>query len=202
MTKVYVVVPTLDHDAAFRNTALALRSAGMDTKVSVVHDKVGVGFTKTVNAGLSQMPDWVRWVCILNDDVNPMTDDWLYKLYKAIVDEPEYGLAGPSGPCRTPPQNKGIPGAPFGIEEVSHLAFFCTLIRREALEAIGGLLDRDFNHYGSDVHACWKARGAGYKPVWVRHVYVDHEVGDPIEPWATEDRQTLKRKLRENGGKL
>lgn len=188
-----IVIPTLSPNKAYATGQVAQESAGIYTRLYIVHDTKGLGFTRTVNRGLRKIQK--GHICLLNDDVFPMTDDWLRKMCDAIADTPELGLAGPSGPCRTPPQNTGLPGDPYGIKQVSHLAFFCTLIKRNVIDAIG-LLDEDFIHYGSDVDYSWRARKAGIIPSWVRHVYVDHGVGEFLEPWHTQDAAMLKRKLK------
>ena len=196
LPEVFVVVPTLDPVTALKNTQGAMLSSGMFTSVNIVHDKLGEGFTRTVNRGLRALPAHADWVCILNDDIEPMTENWMYRLYKELVDEPSFGLAGPSGPCRTPPQNSGLPGAPYGVKVCSHLAFFCVLIKRDVFDEVGWL-DEDLQHYGSDNILSWAAEIAGFKSIWVRHVYVLHEVSVPLEPWFSQDRKMLKRKIGE-----
>ena len=189
-----IVVPTLAPGPAEVAVQRNVACAGCSTIVDIVHDTKGEGFTRTVNRGLRRAN--TDYVCILNDDVESYTDDWLAKLRDVIHGMPGLIAAGPSGPCKTTPQNTGIPGAPYGVIPVSHLAFFCVVLKMHVLEEVG-FLDEDFTHGGSDVFMCWAARKLGYVPVWARHIYVAHTVHEHRADWHRADQQTLKRKLIE-----
>jgi GT2 family glycosyltransferase len=189
-----IVIPTLNVERATSTAECAEEWADWPAITMIVEDRQQRGFTHTVNRGVSEAR--TNYVCLLNDDVMPMTDGWLRQLRDAIHDRQNWGLVGPSGPCRTHPQKTGLPGAPYGLRVVSHLAFFCVLIKREVFNKVG-TLDEDFPHYGSDTEFCWRANHAGYESVWARHVYVDHEVHDQIEPLATRAAELLVMKLRE-----
>jgi len=130
-----LIVPTLSPKRAHKTAKYAQECAGRSVILHVVHDNKGHGFTRTVNRGLRQAK--TAYICLLNDDCEPMTDGWLHRLHKGMQVDPRIGFIGPSGPCRTPPQNRGVPGAPYGIIPVSHVAFFCVLIRREVLDEVG-----------------------------------------------------------------
>lgn len=132
-------------------------------------------------------------LCILNDDcvVEP---GWLARLWGELEGFPECWFAGPSGACRTPPQNTGVKNDERPPRVVSHLAGFCLVVRREAIQALGPL-DEQFRHYGSDVDWQWRAaREYGKKSLWVPGVWVDHELHDPLEPWFTMDNYFFWRR--------
>jgi len=188
-----LIVPSLNKDRARETGQRARVSAGYPSTLFVAYDKDRSGFTKTVNNALrkTQSP----FVCLLNDDARPFTSGWLRHLVNALIERPNAGFAGVSGNCRTRPQAFGLPGSPYGVIEVGHVAFFCTLIRRRALEDVK-YLDEKFIHYGSDVDVQWRAKRHGWKSVWVRHVYVYHDLGDFIQPWKNIDQETFDRRWK------
>lgn len=188
-----IIIPTLHPNDAYETGFLATANAGCDTVLNVVHDTRGDGFTKTVNRGLRTLT--TEYVCLLNDDAVPITENWLVLLKEAINTKPDYGFAGPSGKCRGELQSSGHLGMPFELRTVLFLSFFCTLIRREVFDDVG-LLDEDFIHYASDNWLTWIAYKAGWRSVLARHVYVEHEVGETIWPWKIQDKMTLRRKLQ------
>lgn len=124
--------------------------------------------------------------CILNDDCE-VRIGWLATLWDELERRPDCWFAGPSGPCRTAPQNTGRPGDERRPEIVSHVAGFCLVIRRKAIEALGPL-DETFRHYGSDVDYQWRAaKEHGKRTLWIPGVFVDHELHAPHEPWHSMD---------------
>lgn len=133
-------------------------------------------------------------MCLLNEDAEPVTPSWLRTLTEEM--HRREGLrvwfAGPSGPCRTAPQNGGRVGDKRRPRVVGHLAGFCLLIRREALDALGGL-DERFVHYGSDVELQWRARREhGARSLWVPGVYCKHELHPPRRmDWHEKDNRLL-----------
>jgi hypothetical protein len=162
-----------------------------NVKVAVVLDERGEGFTRTVNRGLA-----LAWgdVCLLNEDAEPVTEGWLRTLTEEMRrrEELRVWFAGPSGPCRTAPQNGGRVGDQRRPRGVKHLAGFCLLIKREALDALGGL-DERFVHYGSDVELQWRAwREYGARSLWVPGVYCKHELHPPRRTdWYERDNRLL-----------
>jgi len=159
-----------------------------NVETDLVADESGEGFTATVNRGLE---GYAGDVCLLNDDAMPLTDGWL-AILKREMDRREaltVWFAGPSGPCRTAPQNGGRMGDHRRPRLVSHLAGFCLLIKAEAIQRLEALDDR-FIHYASDVDYQLRARqDFGARSLWVPSVYVEHELHPPRQPWWDEDQQ-------------
>ena len=189
-----IIVPTLDWAVGIKTGRAALANAGCDALLDIIVDEYGEGFTRTVNRGLRTLS--TPYVCLLNDDAYPVTDNWLVLLRDAIDSKPEYGFAGPSGRCRGEVQSSGWPGMPYGLRNVLLLSFFCVLIKRAVLEDVG-LLDEDFAHYASDNWLMFEAYKRGWRGVLVQHVFVEHAVGKTIQAWKLADKETLRRKLRE-----
>ena len=76
---------------------------------------------------------------------------------------------------------------------------FCLMVRRQALERIGGMDEALF--LGSDdLDLCWRLRLSGYKLLIARDVYVQHVGGQSFsqadEGWVQEKLQESTRVLR------
>lgn len=195
-----ILIPTLDEAAAWMTGETAKARAGIDCDVLIVEDWTRSGYTRAVNRGLALIEASDARdddVCILVDDCEPC-EDWLRMLQEALrerADLPAW-FAGPSGPCRTPPQNSGRPGDKRRPCVVPHLAGFCLYITREALDKLGGL-DEAYTHYASDVDLQRRAqRDYGAKSVWVPGVYVDHGLHPPHMEWWRKDQDLLYSRWR------
>lgn len=116
------------------------------------------------------------------------------QLIEALNKNPRFGIAAPSGPCRIKPQNTVGPGAPYGVVEVSRpLSWFCAVIRLEVLQDVG-LFDPNFIHYGDESDFHQRAKRQGWKSIWVRHVYVHHELGPVDIAWKAHDVKYYRSK--------
>jgi len=195
-----IVIPTLDRMMAMTAANQALLLAGLENVRAIVAvDEERTGWTRNVNRNLpltmNQDGTWTANddLCILNDDCQVRLG-WLATLWGELEDRNEYWFAGPSGPCRTAPQNTGRLNDERRPQEVSHCAGFCLVVKREAIQALGPL-DETFRHYGSDVDWQWKAqRDFKKKTLWVPGVYVAHGLHEPHEPWyALDNMQFWKR---------
>lgn len=180
-----VIIPTLHLSVGME------KAKGLDN-YKIVVDTRREGFTKTVNRGLAKNMHH-EFVCLLNDDATPIAENWLDKLVEVFSWAKNVGFVGPSGTCRTAPQNTGVIGDKRLATPVSHLAFFCVVIRTEVLRQVG-LLDEDYIHYGSDIDLQLRAKKLGFYPVWRPDVYVKHEVKTPIAGWSQHDTNLLRSK--------
>ncbi len=178
-----IIIPTLDRAQAERTA----ERAGIAEPVIVV-DEARAGFTQTVNRGLRESLDG-ELVGVLVDDAEPVTKDWLKRLTDPF-DKSQVGFVGPSGPCRTDPQNQGKPNEPLRYILVDHLAFFCVVMRTQMLKEVG-LLDESFVHYGSDVDLQWRARQHDWYSLWAKGVYVHHGLHYPVGEWWARDMRLL-----------
>jgi hypothetical protein len=185
-----VVVPTLDRERGKRVAQAACDNAGTDAYPAVSVDHNHEGYTATVNRALRQLEG--ETVCLLVDDC-ATSDGWLCALNEAMIERAKSNcwFAGPSGPCRTIPQNGGRPGDRRQPQFVMALAGFCLLIHRDALIMLGGL-DARYRHYASDIDLQFRGRQYyGARSLWVPGVYVAHELHAPLEPWWTQDHETM-----------
>lgn len=184
-----LIVPTLDITSGAATAETAQANAGMPCRVVIAVDSVRQGYTKTVNEALADVEGDA--VILVDDCVTG--PGWLAALHEAVyaLASLKVWFAGPSGPCRTWPQNSGRRGDKRRPKLVSHVAGFCIYARAEAV-ALG--LDERFCHYASDVH--WQRRARrdyGAKAIWVPGCYVDHEVHEPYEEWWQHDQALLAK---------
>lgn len=187
-----ILIPTTDLQRAEKTAQLAAITAGVpNLEIDIIIDEGREGFTATVNKGLRRCEGAV---CLLNDDAVPLTERWLALLRDEMDRRSALRVwfAGPSGPCRTAPQNGGRVGDRRRPRLVNHLAGFCLLVKAEAVEVLGGL-DERFRHYGSDVD--WQRRARrdfGARSLWVPGCFVKHELHPPRQPWWDEDQKLLE----------
>jgi hypothetical protein len=189
-----IIIPTIDIARAEVTAAMALLNAGTDARIDIVGGEPR-GFTATVNEGLERLRPGED-ACILNDDITAFPYGWLAALRAGLYAADDYAISGPSGKSSTTPACHGKPGM-VGLEDVAQLSFWCVLIKRAALDALG-LLDARFIHYGSDNEYCHRARKHGYRLVWVRGVYLEHKHhgSGKRREWWERDRRLLMEVLR------
>jgi GT2 family glycosyltransferase len=115
-------------------------------------------------------------------------------MVEALGENPRYGLAAASGPCRSKPQSDGYPGMPLGVVVADHpLANFCQVVKAQLYRDLG-LHDTELIHYSDESDFSMRARAAGWLEIWVQDVWVDHRVSLPIQEWWEHDRAVFKRK--------
>lgn len=186
-----LIVPCTDAPQGQTTMRALTDRAGYPTYPVLIYDEHRTGYTSAVNQGLMTAMEREEDACICVDDVRPTQDDWLRMLVEGAALSDDIWFAGPSGACRTPPQNMGRPGDDYGVQYVSHVAGFCWLIKYEALRRLG-LLTEGLENYGSDVDYQWRGRRLGGRSVWVRHVYVEHELHAPRQPYWDEDNERFR----------
>ncbi len=151
-----------------------------------------VGFVRGNNAGIAATaPD--SDVVLLNNDIEFSQRDWLPQLAACAQSAPDVGVVGcrlvlPDGrllhagtyimPDTVWGQQVGSlerdVGQYSGVHEVQGIVFACAYIRREVLDAIGGLA-LDFESYFEDTDFCLRARQAGWKTLLCGDVTLIHD---------------------------
>ena len=134
-------------------------------------------------------------LCLLNDDVEVITDDWLEKLVAriqlpgvgavgALLYYPDdtiqhagviLGLSGVAGHAfiKYPKGTRGYFGRAALEQDLSCVTAACMVVRRDAFDAIGGFnetLAIAFN----DVDLCMRLRQRGWRIVWTPQVELYH----------------------------
>jgi GT2 family glycosyltransferase len=198
----WIVTPTLDKETGQRAIVGATATAGVPCLTHVEVDVHHEGGTRTANRALAATAQALTpFVCYINDDVSFPQSGWLKRLIEALQSDERYGIAGPSGHCGTNPQRRGYPDMPAGIIEVRQLSYFVAVFRREVLDELGPL-DEDFYHWGCDSDYNKRARAAGWKRIWVRDVWVEHNSvphtrrSPQVQAWKAHDVALYRRKWR------
>jgi len=172
--KVVITTATLDPERGRTTLALAEATAGLDCKTIMAVDTKQHGGVKTANhawrEALKFDPDYLIYI---NDDVKAKQEGWALELIRALRIRADYGIAAPGGRCVTNPQNKAKPGMARGVFVVSSLSFLAVAIKRAVLDKLG-VFDERYIHFGCDSDYCKRAQAAGWKCIWVRHVYLVH----------------------------
>ena len=192
-----IIIPTLDIVGAAATAAAATANAGVPCGVVLVGECERRGGVIPTNAGLvAALQLAPRYIVHLNDDACPITNNWLALMIQALEENEKYGMAAPSGPCRSIPQSKGRAGMPYGVRVVDHpLANFCQVVKSQVYRRVG-LHDEELIHYSDESDFSMRARLEGYSEIWVQHVFVQHEVTDKIKDWWEHDRAYYKRKWK------
>ena len=135
-----------------------------------------LGFAGGANAGIQASRGDA--VCLLNSDTIP-TGRWLARMDR-VRRQYGAGLVGPytnraKGPQRKRPFHRWIPYLKLRTRELPMLPFFCVLIDRSVIEAIG-LLDERFG-LGTfeDDDYCRRAKAAGFSCFVAGRTWVWHE---------------------------
>lgn len=148
--------------------------------VSYIWSDAPLGFTCAVNLGIEHSQDY-DYIVLFNDDCELLpqpVNHWIERLYAPFSDD-KVALTGPLYD-RCPSTGRDF------------FLFFCVMIRKTALDALGGKLDEAYNPgAGEDCAFChdaedagWKLAAVGGEPVWA-------DRGDPsLEPhqqgqWCT-----------------
>jgi GT2 family glycosyltransferase/glycosyltransferase involved in cell wall biosynthesis len=150
------------------------------------------GFVRGNNAGI-EAADPSSDIVLLNNDLLFTQHDWLDRLRRCAAADPEVGVVGcrlvlPDGrllhagtymmPDTIWGQQIGSlekdVGQYSGVREVEGIVFACAYLRRELIDAIGGLA-LDFESYFEDTDYCLRARDAGFRTVVCGGVTLVHD---------------------------
>jgi len=168
---ILIVIPTLDYNRGLEVGRRAQIAAACDTRLVVIHDKRGQGFTKTANRGLQRRKPGED-VCLLNDDIITFNYGWLKILSEALRLKPKRGIVGPSGKSAGIAKRGRV--GDYGTRTAWMLPFWCVLISHGLLDDLG-YLNENLIHYSSDTLYCVEARQAGWHIEWVKSVYLWHQ---------------------------
>ena len=188
---VAIVIPTLDIARAAEAATIARQHAGTSCAVVIVWDHTRRGGIKPANAGFQAALDLgAPFICYLNDDCKMAQKDWLKRMVAVLNSNGAFGIAAPSGHCRSNPQRKGKLGEKAGYFIVdAPLAWFCAVIKRQVFLDVGSGFDKDLIHYAGDSLFSSHAHAKGWKSVWVRDVYAEHHPIEKIADWDHHDRK-------------
>jgi glycosyltransferase involved in cell wall biosynthesis len=157
------------------------------------------GFTRAANRGIALAKPGNHVVLLNNDAL--VAPGWLEAMLAVPRLEPDVGIvvprqllapATPTVAIHAPAANihldadvslsahhgnvlPRLPGHPLGLVELSFAPFFCVLLTRPLLDALGPLDERRGRHYGSDALYCLAARElAGLRIIYTPRARVHH----------------------------
>lgn len=191
MKQVAIIIPTMDNRAflepclrslfaktgrnSFRtyvvnNGAPASCDWFNDTRITVLQPGQNIGWERGLQLGLGTSEEPL--VLFLNDDTLFLRThrDWLTRLV-TDMDNPNVAAAGPSSNMVAGPQSttQQLPAQRY---RARYLIGFCLLVRRSALDQIGGI-DTTLPG-GDDIDLSIRLRQAGYTLVCDRRAFVYH----------------------------
>lgn len=141
-------------------------------RVKILQQNENLGWEGGLKVGLEASTE--EFVVFMNDDtyIPPVSVRWANVLINDFAN-PVVGAVGPSSNCVMGVQNifSGIPYA-HDILDVNYLIGFCLMVRRSALEAVGGVDDTLSG--GDDLDLSIRFRKGGYKLLCDRNAFVYH----------------------------
>lgn len=151
-------------------------SRNMDTikhpRITILQQKENLGWEGGLKAGLEASNE--EFVVFLNDDtfVPQSSLRWVNILLNEMVD-PRVGAVGPSSNCVMGIQNifSGVPDC-YDVLTVNFLIGFCLMVRRKALDEVGGV--DDTLPGGDDLDLSIRLRKGGYQLLCNRNTFVYH----------------------------
>jgi cellulose synthase/poly-beta-1,6-N-acetylglucosamine synthase-like glycosyltransferase len=108
-----------------------------------------------------------------NDDIFvPISSTmWLHNMARVLQQYPGVGAVGPASNCVMGLQNIWSASSEL-YQDVPFLVGFCMMVRRKALDEVGGL-DESFNT-GDDIDLSIRLRSGGYSLINARDTFVYH----------------------------
>ena len=178
----------VDNGSTDGTAAWAERVCRDSRSVTVIRNAENRGFAPAVNQGIAAARGLD--VLLLNNDV-VVTPGWLSRLLAALREAPDIGLVGSVSNHASPPQQVPVPAYRGAAELTAHaldramrnhgrtdpagrLSGFCLLIRREAVEAVGGFDERFVPGFFEDDDYCHRVRLAGFRRLVAHDVFVHH----------------------------
>lgn len=170
-----------------------------NTNCKLIENKTNPGFAKGCNQGIEVSSG--EYVLFLNSDV-VITKHWLNRLFSHLEKNPAVGMAGPMSNMVSGPQS--MKEVPYGkdmlamqkfarnlaaknsgkITEVMMLDGFCLLIKKEVLDVIGGLDERESMKGFEIDDLCLRSAIADYRSIIAQDVFI-HNNGNAIDGKAS-----------------
>lgn len=170
-----------------------LSGIALTNQFTIIHNKINLGFTKTVNIGINVAGQ--DDVVLLNSDAR-VTPRWLEGMQRALATD--YRIAtvtamSDRAGAFSAPTIGNINELPLGVSEIEYaMAFrrrarglypsvptgngFCMYIRRACINDIGALDEEAFPRgYGEENDFCMRARANGWQHIIDDRTYVFHD---------------------------
>ncbi|PXF59231.1 MAG: hypothetical protein C4B58_03690 [Deltaproteobacteria bacterium] len=187
-----VVIDDASPDHALKAYIEHLAEAG---SITLLRNKNNIGFTGTVNRGMTLHPD--RDVVLLNSDTE-VANDWLDRIRRCALSDPKISTVTPFSNnatiCSYPVfcQENSLPqgwdigsldrlfsGTNSGaIIDIPTAVGFCMYIKRPCLDQLGLFDEKSFGlGYGEENDFCMKAAKVGWRHVLCGDTFVYHAGG-------------------------
>lgn len=148
-------------------------------KVRIIENRENLGFGKANNRGLEIYRG--RYALLLNTDT-VVKDGAFDKMLEFMDSHPKAGACGPKlmNADGTPQHQGGLLAKKFWLSEspvkVNHVIGACLMVRREAIEIVGGL-DENFFFANDDLDWCLRIRKADWDVYFLPQAEVVHYGG-------------------------
>lgn len=147
------------------------RTFGGNESIKILNPGENLGWEKGLEYGMKHTDS--PFLCFQNDDTFvPTFSMFAYQRMLAAFTHDEVAAVGPSTTCAAGLQSIFNPQTPRGVTEVSYLIFFTVMVRRAALEKVGGI-DTTLPG-GDDLDLSIRFRKAGYKILVDPFAFVYH----------------------------
>jgi len=142
------------------------------SNIKVIHAGKNLGWEGGLKLGVENCT--TPFVVFMNDDtfIPVSSSMWAHQMM-GMFSDPKVAAVGPSSNCVMGAQNIFINTPTIPNLEVNMLIGFCVMVRREALEKVGGI-DTSMPYHGDDLDLSIRFREAGYKLICNKHVFVYH----------------------------
>lgn len=140
--------------------------------VRVIEAGKNLGWEGGLKLGLEHSKN--PFVVFMNDDtyIPASSRPWLLQMMRHFKN-PKVAAVGPSSNCVMGLQNAFIHSQGGTISPVNFLIGFCMMVRREALDKVGGV-DDSLPYHGDDLDLSIRFRKAGYTMICDKDVFVYH----------------------------
>ena len=196
------------HDVDTPSTVIDDLLATADDRLLLVPFREPFNFARKCNVGALHATGSV--LCLLNDDVKPITPDWLGEL-TSLLTEPSVGAVGAkllfadrtlqhaghdhaAGPGHFlfgyEPDTLARGGLAQLTGERSGVTAACMVVRRSDFVAVGGFSETFPNNY-NDVDLCLKLRHVGLRVLYSPHAVMYHFESQTRQPLVSSTEKLL-----------
>lgn len=175
----------------------SVNSIPKDRDIEIIQAGENLGWEGGLKLGLSKSDS--DYVMFANDDIfiPYSSGEWIHKMMSVFSVE-KVAAIGPTSNCVMGPQNIWA-DLPYPIYKVPYLIGFCMLLRRNALDKVGGVT-QDLPG-GDDLDLSIRLTNSGYELALVRDVFVFHhgfKTGTRVRGGADQEGGWNSRKMQED----
>jgi O-antigen biosynthesis protein len=183
----------VDNGSRDPNAVAYLASLASQPGIQVIRDDSPFNYSRLNNSAVAHCRGDI--VCLLNDDIEVVTPDWLEEMVSFAV-KPDVGAVGarlwyPDGTLqhggviigaggvaghahlRLPKGSPGYFSRAVLQQELSAVTGACLMIRRKVYQQVGGL-DEQIAVAFNDIDFCLRLRAAGYRNIWTPFAELIH----------------------------